>query len=109
MYTIKFFSESDQIKEVLEKEGSGQSDKSNFLVNLISNVVEWSKWDLDKILDMPFTPMMIVVNSVLKQRAEKEAEDEPPDAYKKVPSSPTGPSAMDTQTLSDVLQNPDKY
>lgn len=108
MYTIKFFSESDQIKEVLENQGSGQSDKSNFLVNLISNVVEWSKWDLDKILDMPFTPMMIVVNSVLKQRSEKEAEDEPPNAYKD-PSAPSGPSAMDTQTLSDVLQNPDKY
>jgi len=108
VYAIKFFSESDQVKEVLEKQGSGQTDKTNFLVNLISNVVEWSKWDLDKILDMPFTPMMIVVNSVLKQRADKENEDEPPDAYKDS-SAPTGPSAMDTQTLTDVLRNPDKY
>ena len=70
MHPIKFFSESDSVKEVLDDQSPDQHDNTNFLVNLISNVVEWSKWDLDTILNTPFTPMMLIVNSVLKQRKD---------------------------------------
>jgi len=109
MHPFKFFSESDSVSEVLKDQSPDQLDPTNFLVNLISNVVEWSKWDLDTILNTPFTPMMLIVNSVLKQRDKDDLVVKPP---KEMRSEPTNVGVKDftsPQFLQDILNNPDKY
>ena len=109
MYPIKFFSESDSVKEVLDDQSPDQHDNTNFLVNLISNVVEWSKWDLDTILNTPFTPMMLIVNSVLKQR--KDDQSSPLPSERKAPD-PVNVGVKDftsPEFLQNILNNPDKY
>lgn len=109
MHPIKFFSESDSVKEVLDDQSPDQHDNTNFLVNLISNVVEWSKWDLDTILNTPFTPMMLIVNSVLKQRKDDNSVVSP---SPKMAPDPVNIGAKDftsPEFLQDILNNPDRY
>lgn len=39
---------------------------------IIGNIMEWTKWDLDKILDSPFIPLLTVINTVTERQAKQE-------------------------------------
>tara|TARA_Y100000034_G_scaffold132434_1_gene195409 strand:- start:353 stop:577 length:225 start_codon:yes stop_codon:yes gene_type:complete len=41
-------------------------------VKLIANLVEWSKWDVNTIMDMPFTPTMLIVNAVISEQQKNQ-------------------------------------
>ena len=41
-------------------------------MKLIANLVEWSKWDVNTIMDMPFTPTMLIVNAVISEQQKNE-------------------------------------
>lgn len=47
-------------------------DSPNFFVKLIANLVEWSKWDVNTIMDMPFTPTMLIVNAVISEQQKNQ-------------------------------------
>lgn len=34
--------------------------------------MEWTKWDLDKILDSPFIPLLTVINTVTERQTKQE-------------------------------------
>ena len=109
MHSFKFFSESDSVSKVLKDQSPNQHDPTNFLVNLVSNVVEWSKWDLDTILNTPFTPMMLIVNSVLKQRDQDAPANQPAPTHQQTPTTVGSKDFTSPQFLQDILSNPDKY
>ena len=41
-------------------------------MKLIANLVEWSKWDVNTIMDMPFTPTMLIVNAVISEQQKNQ-------------------------------------
>jgi len=51
-------------------------DSPNFFVKLIANLVEWSKWDVNTIMDMPFTPTMLIVNAVISEQQKNQEKQE---------------------------------
>ena len=109
MHPIKFFSESDSVTQVLRDQSPNQHDPTNILVNIVSNVVEWRKWDLDTILNTPFTPMMLIVNSVLKQRDKGAPTNQPASTNQQSPTTVGHKDFTSPQFLQDILKNPDKY
>ena len=69
-------------------------------MKLIANLVEWSKWDLDTIMDMPFTPTMLIVNAVISEQQKKDSEDN---------NRPEGPKSGDAFNTLNTLHNIENY
>lgn len=73
-------------------------DERLSLATCIANIMEWSKWTYDQILDTPFIPML----SIIQQVASIHTDDE----------DPTGThsgSLYDPGMRQQMLENPDQF
>jgi len=71
---------------------------------MVANILEWTKWDLKKIKNQPFRPMMMLMKLVNQQKEEFERELEAEDSGDKQDLHESY-----QQWAAPILDNPEQY
>jgi len=62
--------------------------------------MDWTKWDLDKVLNTPFVPIMMIINTLSERIEQERTENE----QLVRPTDFSNP-----EVLQNILNNPDKF
>lgn len=66
------------------------------MTRVVANIMDWSKWPLETILNQPFAPLMLVIEEMVEQITTDRGNGQPIDL-----SSP--------DFINDILSRPEDF